>query len=729
MNAPIVFSQLYLPRPLLVDDIVLPFGRLAADPGTPGLVLETRADADGTRHLLGVAPEHVIWVHRTLADLLPGLTILPITPERPRTAVTKAAAISFQPAPLGLLDTMAESTTTALLSALNAKLLPGEQLVVQLLLGPTSPGRTVRSRIPDPGLSLWRAVSHGQQPAPPSVAKQIEQRLAHNGFQVAIRLGITATTQERTRRLGTGLVGALSSAKPPDVAVTVTRVRPAEFSQAKAPRWWPLRLTTAELPCVLGWPLGEADLPGITPIHPKLLLPKRIPTETERIFGYTALPGTNIPIGLGAADALMHVIVLGPTGSGKSTALLVQIRIDVAAGRAVFVMDPKKQLIDDIVARCIPADQMDRVVIIDPSDPLAPGFNPLDVGDRDPDVVVDGLLAVFKAVFSDGWGPRTEDIFLATLLTLARAGKRRAEPFTLLDMPTLLTDDRFRRSVIGKVSDDPVLEGFWATFNELSPGAQASMIAAPMNKLRRYLLRPAVARMLGQPRPRFRLRDIFRDNTIVLFALNDGLIGPITSQLIGSLAVSEIWMATMERANEHKPMERPGIVVVDECQNYVHLPTSFGDALSQSRSYGVAWVLAHQSRKQLPADLLESVDSNARSKVIFRLESAKDAADIAKLAPELDAADLQKLPKHHAYARVVTGGESSGWTAIKTLPPPPETQLEAEIRRRSRKRYGNDAPPATHAAATPIGPADDPVVPVGRKKRGTARRAAEGGEK
>ncbi|MBF6546953.1 type IV secretory system conjugative DNA transfer family protein [Nocardia brasiliensis] len=715
MTATLIFSQLYLPRPLSAVAITQPFNRLAADPSAPPIVLETRADTEGTRHLLGVAPEHLVWIHRTLCDLLPGLIILPIAADRPRIDAAVAATITLSPAPLGLLDATAESATAALLSALHARLLQGEELVVQVILGSSSAGRTVRGHAPDPGLPLWRTLSRGHEPAPSAVARQIEQRLALNGFRTAIRVGITASSRQRAKRLGSGLIGALSTAKPPGTKVTAARSLARQFNQARPPGRWPLRLTPPELPCVLGWPIGDGDLPGVAPIHPKLLMPRRIPRETERIIGHTALPGTGIPIGISPPDSLMHQVLLGPTGSGKSTVLQWQIHADAVAGRPMLVIDPKKQLIDDIVANCIPVERIDQVVITDPADPQVPGFNPLDVGDRDPDVVVDGLLAVFKAVFSDGWGPRTEDIFLATLLTLARAGKRRGTPYTLLDLPTLLTDDRFRRSVIGAVTDDAVLEGFWANYNQLASTAQAAMIAAPMNKLRRYLLRPSVTRMLGQPRPRFRLRDIFRDNKIVLVALNDGLIGPITAQLLGSLFVSETWMATLERANEHRPMDRPGIVVVDECQNYVHLPTSFGDALSQSRSYGVAWVLAHQSRKQMPPELLESVDSNARSKVIFRLESAKDAADVAKLAPELDAADIQKLPVHHAYARVVTGGESSGWTAIKTLAPPEPTGLEPLIRQRSRVLYG-DATPARSGGQSPD-QAPAPAAPVGRRRR------------
>ena len=217
---------------------------------------------------------------------------------------------------------------------------------------------------------------------------------------------------------------------------------------------------------------------------------------------------------------------------GKSTVLLNLIAADIAAGRAVLVIDPKWQLIRDIVERAVPEHRVDDVVIIDPADAAATGrvvgFNPLDIGDRDPDVVIDGLIAVLAAVFHDGWGPRTEDIFLhLALLSLARIGDRRREPFTLLELPRLLTDERFRASVIGDLMDDPGLGSFWFSYLAMSPGAQAQAIAAPLNKLRQYLLRPSLRAILGQARPAFRLRDVFRENKVVLVPLNEALIGPI----------------------------------------------------------------------------------------------------------------------------------------------------------------------------------------------------------
>lgn len=720
-----VVSRLWLPRPLDPETVRQLLARLASDRGSPTIMLEARATSAGIVHLIGTPAEHVRWVQRTLRDLLPGI-VVQASPPSDRPQVTAAVHLALRPASIALDSSQPIGVTTAILSALSAKVLDGESISLQVILGPRIAGRFLRAPAPDPAQPVWTQLARGSQPAPSPVQAQIAQRGNAYRFQTTIRIGATAHTTEKRRRLILGVFGALNAARSPGLSMQLVRERPAHLNDGRTPWRWPFTLTPAELTGLLGWPLGDGELPGTPPLHPRLLIPVRPPVNPERAFAVTALPGSGIEIGISPHDALMHQILLGPTGSGKSNVLLHQIAADAKAGRPMLVIDPKKQLIDDIVERCIESGRADDVVIMDIADPRAPGVNPLDIGDRDPNVVVDGLLAVFKAVFHDGWGPRTEDIFLACLLTLARAGQHHGTPFTLLDLPRLLTDEPFRTSIIGTVTSDPVLEGFWATYNDLTTAAQATMIAAPMNKLRRYLLRPGVRRMLGQPQPAFRLRDLFRENKIVLVPLNEGLIGPITAQLLGSLIVSEAWSATMERASETKPTDRPGFVVVDEAQNFVHLPTSFSDALSQSRSYGVAWVLAHQSRRQLPIELLESIDSNARNKVFFRLESAKDAADAAKLAPGLSAEDFQQLPKHTAYARVVVGGESSGWCAVKTLPPPTRTGAAQSIQSASRRNYGS-TPTASAGTAEPpaaAGPQTTPPV-VGRKPR--AKREDKGG--
>lgn len=710
----LVFHRLWPARPLDPARVLLLLERLAADPLSPQLVLETRATTTGIAHLVAVHAPQIPWLYQTLHDLLPGIAISSQSSVIDRPRCQAAASLTLVPDAVALKTDDPVAITTSVLSALAVKLAPEETLAVQYALGPRRGGHHVHSDAADPHQSPWSRLSRGNRPLTGATRRQVEQRITHHGFLTVLRIGVSANHPTTARQRLSSLAGALGTARSTGVRLVARRCKPEHLDSGQAPRRWSQHLTPHELVGLIAWPIGDHDLPGLTPIHPRLLLPAITPTETVRVLGTTALPGTELPVGISPRDGLLHCIVLGPTGSGKSTALLQLIKAEIAAGRPLLVIDPKRQLIDDILGRCVPPEFIDAVVLFDPASPQPPGYNPLDVGDRDSDVLVDALLAVFKAVFADGWGPRTEDIFLSSLLTLAKAGKHRRQPYTLIDLPRLLTDAGFRQRALTEARPDEILAGFWAAYDDMSPASQAAMIAAPMNKLRRYLLRPAARNILGQPAPSFRLRDIFRQNKIVLVPLNDALIGPVTAELLGSLIVAEAWQATQERGSENHPMNRPGTVIVDECQKFIHLPTSFGDALSQSRSYGVSWVLAHQQRSQLPKDLVEAVDSNARNKLIFRLESASDAAAMAKLAPSLDAEDFQLLPKHHAYARVVVAGESSGWCTIVTNPPPEPTGLADTIRARSRELYGA-APPSPTPGASVLPPPED--VPVGRKRR------------
>ncbi|RKN53467.1 type IV secretory system conjugative DNA transfer family protein, partial [Streptomyces klenkii] len=374
-------------------------------------------------------------------------------------------------------------------------------------------------------------------------------------------------------------------------------------------------------------------------------------------------------------------------GSGKTNIALRLILADIEAGRPVAVLDPKRQLIDDILAR-IPAHRAGDVVELNASDENPVGFNPLDVTGRDPDVVVDGVLAVFEAVFADGWGPRSADIFSASLRTLARASTPR-RPATLVDLPRLLTDPRFRRQQVGRVHGDVGLAGFWSWYEAQSPQAQAAAIAPPLNKLRQFLLRPALIHMLDQRTGKFRLRDIFRENKIVLVPLNEGLIGPGTASLLGSLIIADLWQATQERADEPDADKRPGVVYIDEAPRFLNLPVSLADALAVSRSLSVGWFLAAQFRSQFPPALRTAVDMNARSKIAFATEY-EDARDMAKLTRSLTAEDFQALPHFHAYANLVADGLPSGWALVETLPPPPVTTDPEAVQATARSNYAPD---------------------------------------
>jgi len=712
-----VFSQLHLPRPLEVDQVDAMLLRVAADRAAPPLVFEARAEHGRlVQHLVGTPVEHVVWVQRTLRHLLPGLDIDGI--DGPRLAVQRSVRVRLRPRAFALSTERAEITSLSLLSALDARLEEEERLVVQVVLGRRVMPKHLPKEIPDPAQPWWQLLTQGEVAAAKPVRDQIDVRSGQHGFAATIRIGVAARTPERRQQLVIGVLGALSTAEDRGTYMDLTFEPAGRLNVPTLPWRWPLRLGASELSGLLGWPLGERDLPGVAPLHPRpLRVPEKV-NRTERLFAVPGAPGPSAPVGISARDISAHLLAMGPTGVGKTTVLLNLVAADIAAGRAVIVIDPKWQLIRDVIERAIPKERMDDVVIIDPAEAgtgKVVGFNPLNVGDRDPDVVIDGLVAVLKEVFSEGWGPRTEDIIHSSLLTLARVGATRKTPFTMLDLPRLLADEKFRRSVIGEVTTDPGLGSFWSSYLAMSPGAQAQAIAAPMNKLRQYLLRPSLRAILGQADPSFRLRDVFKENKVVLVPLNEALIGPITAQLLGSLIVAETWSATLERAKEQDPTSRPATVVVDEVQQYLHLPVSIDDALSRSRSYGVGWHLAHQHRAQLPHSTRAAVDSNAKSKIVFQPLDPDDASAMAKQAPDLQAVDFLSLGQYQAYANLTAGGAPAGWALVRTLPPPEPTGLGEQIRSRSRERYASPVPHSSGSGTgrTETGSGDE----VGRKRR------------
>ncbi len=495
-----VFSQLQLPRPLEVEQVDAMLLRLAADRAAPPLIFEARAERGALiQHLVGVPAEHVKWVQRTLRHLMAGLDIDAI--EQPRLPVERSVRVRIRPRAFALATDRAEVISLSLLSALDARLGPGERIVVQTVLGPRKGPKHLPKDFPDPTQPWWQMISQGEISAAKPIRDQIDMRSGQHGFACTIRIGVAAKTAQRRKQLVIGVLGALSVAEDRGTYTDLVMEPVSRLNTPRLPWRWNLRLGATELTGLLAWPLGEVDPPGVAPLHPR---PLRVPdkvSRTERLFAVPVGSGSTAPVGISARDISAHLLALGPTGVGKSTVLLNLVAADIAANRAVLVIDPKWQLIRDIVERGVPKERIDDVVIIDPADAKTGkvvGFNPLNVGDRDPDVVIDGLVAVLRAVFHEGWGPRTEDIIHSALLTLARVGANRATPFTLLDLPALLADERFRRSIIGEVVGDPGLGSFWSGYLAMSPGAQAQAIAAPMNKLRQYLLRPSLRAILAQ---------------------------------------------------------------------------------------------------------------------------------------------------------------------------------------------------------------------------------------
>ncbi|GHG43934.1 hypothetical protein GCM10012320_08380 [Sinomonas cellulolyticus] len=712
-KASLEFHSLYLARPFDFSAVLDTIRVIATSSEVKPIAFEFYVDRNGTRYHLGCRPSDLPRLRRALEDHLPGSVVHALS--APRLSPDRARRVDIRPASLMLSTDRTEAFTLALLSSANRRFGDGESVVLQVVLGARRPARILPAQLASTQSSILDALVGTPSKVTASERRSREAKAGEPGFVASIRIGVSSPVAPRRQQLGNDVLSALRQLEQPGHRISLGPASARDVFAGRMPRTALVPLSSSEVAALLAWPAGEPDFPAVAPLHPRLC--RASPAlGAERAFAVSAVPGDTRRIGIRAQDALLHSIFYGPTGSGKSTALEALIASDLKAGRPVVVLDPKAQLALGRITRLIPKARLDDVVILDAADARPVGFNPLAPSPgRDPDVIVDGILAVFKAIFAEGWGPRTEDIYSATLRTLARTSTAD-DPATLIDITRLLTDPTYRRVRTAKVVNDPGLAGFWAWYEELSPGGQSAAIAPPMNKLRQLLLRPALVRMLGQPHPAFHLRDVFRQNKIVLVPLNEGLIGEGTASLLGSLVVAELWQATQERARERQPMDRPGMVFVDEAHRFLHLPVSLADALNQSRSLGVGWHLATQYPSQFPTEIRDAVATNARNKIVYKQER-KDAKYFADLAGSLTVEDFTALERHQVYANLASNGAPTGWASLATLGPQTEISTSQAVISRSRELYA-----ATQRERAPqdeerIEAAVPPAAPIGRKRR------------
>ncbi len=675
------WHRLRWPRDVEVERL-LAVSALLATSGDAPLVIETVGHAGGVEHRLGLPARRAVSVVEQLQDALPGLGLQTLDARRPIDA-SRALELRLSTPTRSLHRQQAELVSRALLTAL-ALTRRGEELVLQwqllMSLPPASVGSTERAEPSPTSVADVLLGRRGRLDAEARQALRAKRELPvwRALGRVAVRAGSPAREQALLREL----IAALRLAEAPGVRLFARRCSPERLDRVGRSWSAPLRLNTAELVVVAGWPVGTtAGLP-VERSRSRLLPPSKAIPARGRVIGTATFPGDERSLALSTSDGLRHLHVLGPTGTGKSTLLLNAIALDVAAGWGVVVIEPKGDLINDVLAR-IPDDRLADVVLLDPSDAQQPvGLNPLAAERRPPELVADQLLGMFRSLYESSWGPRTNDILGASLLTLARTPR-----MTLCALPTLLGNPHFRHRVVAGLNDPLALEPFWATYEAWSEAERAAAIAPVMNKVRPFLMRPQLRAILGQSRPRFELTDVFSQRRILLVNLAKGAIGSEAAALLGSLILAQLWAAALNRATVAAERRRPVFVYIDEFQDYLHLPTNLGEALAQARSLAVGFVLAHQSLSQLDTSTRSAVLANARSRVCFQL-AAEDARTLAGGA--LVADDFRELAVFEVYAQLVADGAVQPWCSARTLPAPPPLSDPAMVRETSRRRYGVD---------------------------------------
>lgn len=414
------------------------------------------------------------------------------------------------------------------------------------------------------------------------------------------------------------------------------------------------------------------------------------PMEPEPFIAQSATGGG---IAFSRQERERHLYLLGKSGSGKSTALFNLAMHDIYAGEGVCVIDPHGDLAEAIID-ALPPERTHEVCYLNVSDTEYPvGFNPLaGVPAERHALAAAGIVSTFKHLWPESWGPRLEHFLFNGVAALLSSPR-----LTLIDLPLLYTEQRFRERVVGRITD-PIVRRFWTQeYPSYDPRFQAEAAAPILNKVGQIAASPVLRNILGQTSPKFDLAFAMNNGRIliantgaqpevrrrVLIAnLGKGTIGEQATNLLGSLLVSHLQLVTMARSELAPESRTPFFVHVDEFPTIA--TDAFASLLSEARKYGTHFTLAAQFIQSTPPPVRAAVLGNVGTIMVFRVS----AADAELLAPEfhpLPASELASQPPFQAWLR---RSSSDHQTAFLRPPQYPARRRRERVIRQSRRNFG-----------------------------------------
>ncbi|MEA5358763.1 DUF87 domain-containing protein [Amycolatopsis sp., V23-08] len=717
-RASLVAYRLHLPAALTPEDTARWLGMLAACthgpkwslvPESP-LVLEIEADHRGIRHYLLFSERRTGQVLSSIRAGLPGarLEAAPNYLRRPFNATVGAEATATSRS-----RPLATERTDALSSALLASLQPlskGEVIRWQVTFTSAGTPAPIHAAAPRPQDQWWSSyLLEGEAPPDAEAVRAARIKQKDQLMQVTIRLGVQTSSRPRALSLLNRTWSTLHNTNAAGVRI----VRRFLASQDVAGRLkhrslpltaWPLLLSTAELSGFVGF-VGAEHLPGIATGAARQLPPPMRMHRRSVTLGLSNYPGmTDRPITLGAEDRLRHLAIVAPTGAGKSWLLARMILSDIDAGHGVFVIDPKGDLISDVLARVGDKDA-DRLVVVDAARREQPmGLNVLgharDEAGRE--LLVDNVLSVFTSIWSGFWGPRSDAVMRSGLNLLVNARGMDDSRLTLVDFVPMLTQPGFRQRLTKQPTVPPTVRDYWQRHDQLSDGDQMATIRPVLQKVEAFTSRSAIRLMLGQSKG-IDLSAVFRERKVVLISLSEGTLGRETASLLGSLLVSLLWQTTLARVTVSAEKRAPFFAFIDEAPNLMRLPLPLSEIFSQARGLGLGITTALQFLTQAPDTIRAALLGTVRSQLTMAVEH-EDAVILAKRFSPLTVDDLKGLARFEAAARLCVDGVTQTPATLTTLPLDEPTRDPDELATASRERYGvprADVEGAIAARSTP----------------------------
>jgi hypothetical protein len=486
----------------------------------------------------------------------------------------------------------------------------------------------------------------------PELAGAAENKVASPLYAAVVRIMGRTASRERLYEIARDLAGSLRVfGNPQGNALIPLHNEEYPFEEhledviARQSRRSGMILNSDEL-------VGFVHLPGSAVRSPALLrdtgrtkaAPAIVREPPGIVIGDNEHNGETVPVFLTADQRVRHTHIIGSSGCGKSSLLLNLIRQDIENGDGVAVLDPHGDLIDQILT-LIPADRIDDVVLVNPSDIDFPiGFNILQAhSEEEKNLLASDLVSVFRRL-STSWGDQMDTVLQNAILVFLESSPGG----TLADLRRFLLEPPFRSEFLQTVTDPELIYYWQKVFPQLGGGKSIGSI---LTRLQDFFSRKPLRNMVSQRENKLDFADIMDSGKIFLAKLSEGLCGAENSYLLGTLLVSKFQQLAMSRQSQVASARRDFWLYVDEFDHFIS--PSMAEILKGTRKYRLGLTLAHQELHQLQSEpkVASAVLTQPCTRIVFRVGD-DDAKKLGEGFTAFDAKSLKTLEKFHAIVRV-----------------------------------------------------------------------------
>ena len=525
----------------------------------------------------------------------------------------------------------------------------------------------------------------------------IEQKIAHPGYEVLIRLVASSTTAARSQMLMKNVVSVFALFDSPTsngFKFSVTK-NVEQLVTSFIFRFFPQEvratiLNSVELATIFHLP----DQKNIPTSQLKRQASKQVDGPRELLtegflLGYNVYRGVKKEIRLATNDRRRHTYIIGQTGTGKSKLLENLALQDMLDGKGFAFIDPHGDSAEALLGM-VPKERVEDVIYFNPGEMANPvGLNLFEFDTPDQrDFLVQEAIAMLYRLYDPGHtgiiGPRYEHWFRNAALTIM------SDPngTSFIDIPQVFNDDAFAKEKLKYVTDQTVLDFWNKEMAQTSDYHKSEVLGWFVSKFGAFLSNEMMRNIIGQTKSGFNLRKIMDEQKILLVNLSKGKTGELNSQLLGMIFVMKFQAAAMGRADMPEDERKDFALYVDEFQNFA--TDSFESILSEARKYRLNLILANQFVSQLTDKIREAIIGNVGTIVSGRIGTTDAELMAKKFMPVFDAEDLSKLPNYEGVVVAqINGVPSNPFSMI--FPPPlghPNPQLGDALKRLSAAKYG-----------------------------------------